>query len=129
MKTPELVSNFSELEGPQPRFGTNIFTLLMNKASYDKLPPDLQKVLDNNSGRHVAKWAGQVWTDIEKPGKAAAMAQKKNKFHTIPAAEVAKMKKAAEPVIQRWYDEVAKEGIDGPKLLSDARALIDKYSK
>jgi hypothetical protein len=32
-------------------------------------------------------------------------------------------------VFKRWFDEVAKDGIDGPKLLSDARMLIDKYSK
>ena len=128
VKTPELVSNFSELAGPQPRLGTNVFTLLMNKKAWDSLPPDLQKVLVDNSGRNVAKWAGQVWTDIEQPGKAAAAALPKNQFHTIPEAEVAKMKKAAEPVFARWFEEVGKQGIDGPKLLDDARKLIDKYS-
>jgi TRAP-type C4-dicarboxylate transport system substrate-binding protein len=129
VKTPELVDYFTTLSGPQPRIGTNVFTLLMNKASYEKLPPDLKKVLDANSGRHVAQWAGQTWRDIEKPGKEAAMALPKNKFNTLSEAEVAKMRKAAEPVFKRWFDEVAKDGIDGPKLLSDARMLIDKYSK
>ena len=68
MKTPDLVSHFSSLAGPQPRLGTNVFTFLMNKASYDKLPADLQKVIDDNSGRNIAKAAGQNWVDVETPG-------------------------------------------------------------
>ena len=129
VKTQDLVSHFSILAGPQPRLGTNVFTFLMNKKSYDKLPADLKKVIDDNSGRNIAKWAGQNWMDIEEPGRKIIAAKKKNKFYTIPDAEVAKMKKAAEPVFQRWYAEMKKIGVDGPALVADARALIDKYSK
>ena len=129
VKTPELVSHFSTLAGSQPRLGTNVFTFLMNKDSYDALPPDLQKVIDDNSGRNIARAAGENWRAIEEPGRKVVEAQAKNKFHVIPADEVAKMKTAAEPVFERWYAEVAKSGIDGPALVSDARALIDKYAK
>lgn len=129
VKTPDLVSNFSELAGPQPRLGTNVFTLLMNKESYARLPPDLKKVIDENSGRNIAKWAGENWAAIEIPGKKIAMSKPKNKFYTIPLAEVEKMKKAAQPVFGRWYAEMKKIGVDGPKLVADARALIDKYSQ
>jgi TRAP-type C4-dicarboxylate transport system substrate-binding protein len=129
VKTPELVSHFSTLAGSQPRLGTNVFTFLMNKDTYDSLPPDLRKVIDDNSGRNIAQAAGQNWRDIEAPGRKVVEAQAKNKFYVIPDGEVAKMKTAAEPVFQRWYAEVAKAGIDGPALVSDARALIDKYAK
>jgi TRAP-type transport system periplasmic protein len=129
VKTPDLVSNFSELAGPQPRLGTNVFTLLMNKDSYAKLPPDLKKVIDDNSGRNIATWAGENWAAIEIPGKKVAMSKPKNKFYTIPIEEVDKMKKAAQPVFDRWYAEMKKIGVDGPKLVADARALIDKYSQ
>lgn len=129
VKTQDLVSHFSDLAGPQPRLGTNVFTFLMNKKSYDKLPADLKKVIDDNSGRNIAKWAGENWTEIEKPGRRVVASKKKNKFYTIPASEVAKMKKAAEPVFTRWHGEMKKIGVDGPALLADARTLIDKYSK
>jgi len=129
VKTQDLVSNFSELEGPQPRLGTNVFTFLMNKNSYAKLPPDLKKVIDDNSGRNIAKWAGQNWADIEIPGKKVVASKPKNKFHTIPAAEVVKMKKAAEPVFDRWYDEMQKIGVDGKAMVTDARNMIHKYSQ
>jgi len=129
VKTQDLVSNFSELAGPQPRLGTSVFTFLMNKNSYAKLPPDLKKVIDDHAGRNIAKWAGQNWVDIEVPGKKIVASKPKNKFHTIPLAEVEKMKKAAQPVFDRYYAEMKNLGIDGEALVTDARAMIAKYSQ
>ena len=129
VKTQDLVSHFSILEGHQPRLGTNVFTLLMNKKKYEGLPSDLKRVLDANSGRNIAKAAGELWVKIEEPGRKVIASKKKNKFHTIPAAEVDRMKAAAGPVIDRWFDEMKKIGVDGPTLLKDARAMIEKYSK
>ncbi len=129
VKTPDLVSHFSKLSGPQPRLGTNIFTFLMNKASYNKLSKDLRKAIDDNSGRNIAKAAGQNWIDIEAPGLKVVKSRKKNMFYTIAPEEVAKMKAAAKPVFERWFAEMKRVGVDGPALLADARAMIDKYSK
>ncbi len=129
VKTPDLVSHFSKLSGSQPRLGTNVFTFLMNKASYNKLSRELKKVIDDNSGRNIARAAGQNWVDIEEPGLKVVQSRKKNKFYTIAPDEVARMKEAAKPVFERWFGEMKKVGVDGPALLADARALIDKYSK
>jgi len=129
VKTPELVDHFSTLAGAQPRLGTNVFTFLMNKDSYEKLSPELRKVIDDNSGRNIAQQAGENWRKIEEPGLKMAQAQSKNQFHVIPADEVAKIKVAAEPVFARWYAEMEKIGVDGPALVANARAMIDKYSK
>ena len=128
VKTPDLVSHFSTLAGPQPRLGTNVFTFLMNRKSYEKLPGDLRKVIDDNSGRNIAEMAGRNWDAIEAPGLKVVQSRSKNKFHTIPEAEVARMKEAAKPVFDRWLAEMKDIGVDGAKLLADARALIDKYS-
>lgn len=128
VKTPDLVSHFSTLAGPQPRLGTNVFTFLMNRKSYEKLPGDLRKVIDDNSGRNIAEMAGRNWDAIEAPGLKVVQSRSKNKFHTIPEAEVARMKEAAKPVFDRWLAEMKDIGVDGAKLLADARTLIDKYS-
>ena len=128
VKTPDLVSHFSTLAGSQPRLGTNVFTFLMNRNSYEKLPSDLRKVIDDNSGRNIAEMAGRNWDAIEAPGLKVVQSREKNKFHTIPAEEVARMKEAAKPVFDRWLAEMKDIGVDGAKLLADARALIDKYS-
>lgn len=129
VKTPELVDYFTTLAGPQPRLGTNVFTFLMNKNSYAKLPKDLQKVIDDNSGRNIAEMAGKNWDAIEEPGLADVKAQSKNKFHVIEEAEVERIKAAAQPVFERWFAEMKKINADGPALLADARSMIEKYSK
>lgn len=129
VKTQDLVSHFTKLAGPQPRLGTNVFTLLMNKRSYDGLSADMRKVIDDNSGRNIARQAGENWRAIEAPGRKVVASKKKNKFATLPEAEVAKIRKASESVFGRWYAEMKKIGADGPAMVKDARALIDKYSK
>ena len=129
MKTPDLVSHFTTLAGEQPRLGTNVFTFLMNKNSYNKLSKDMQAVIDKNSGDNIAEMAGKNWEAIEAPGLKVVTSKKKNKFHTIPDSEVAKMKAAAQPVFDRWFAEMKKINVDGPALLADAREMIGKHSK
>src|SRR5215475_4848654 len=54
VKMQDLTSYFTTLSPPQPRLSTAIFTFLMNKKKYESLPPDLKKVIDDNSGRKLA---------------------------------------------------------------------------
>ncbi len=50
VKMQDLANYFTTLAPPQPRLSVAIFTLLMNKKKYESLPPDLKKVIDENSG-------------------------------------------------------------------------------
>jgi TRAP-type C4-dicarboxylate transport system substrate-binding protein len=129
IKMQELASNFTQLAGSQPRMNTSTFSFLMNKASYNKLPADLKKVIDGLSGKNIARWAGQNWADIEIPARKVMESKKKNKFHMMPASEVVKMKAAAKPAIDRWLKQMKGKGIDGARMLADARAMIAKYAK
>ncbi len=52
----------------------------------------------------------------------------KNKFVTLSAAETDKYRKMVAPVFARFKDEVDKKGSDGAKVISDAQALVAKYS-
>jgi TRAP-type C4-dicarboxylate transport system substrate-binding protein len=128
LKVHELVKYHSEFAGPQPRIGTTVFLFGMNKQSYERLPADLKKVIDNNSGRHIAEWAGQNWDDIEKPGRAAAE-QAGNHFPVMPLAEVQRVRAAVKPEIDKFLKELSAGGFDANALLAEAQALIDKYSK
>lgn len=86
-------------------------------------------MIDKNAGNNIAAMAGENWDAIEAPGLKVVKSKKKNKFYTIPATEVAKMKAAAQPVFDRWFAEIKKINVDRPALLSDARDLIAKHSK
>jgi hypothetical protein len=53
----------------------------------------------------------------------------KNKFVTLSAEETEKLKRLVQPVFARFKEEVDKSGGDGAKLIADAQALVEKYSK
>ncbi len=108
---------------------TAVFTFMMNKNSYAKLPPDLKKVIDDNSGRNIARSIGQTWENIEIPGEKVMRSKSKNKFHVINPAESKRIKDAAKGVYKRWFGVVGKVGVDGPALLADALAMIAKHAK
>jgi TRAP-type C4-dicarboxylate transport system substrate-binding protein len=127
-KIHELVHNHITLAGTQPRIGTSVFSYLMNKKRYDALPADMKKVIDANSGRNIAAWAGKTWQEVEMPGMNAAKAAG-NKFLTIPDGEVAKIRAAVQPEIDKFLAELSRPGFDAKAAYADAQKMVAKYSK
>jgi TRAP-type transport system periplasmic protein len=127
LKVQQIVHNHTGFSGPKGLY-TQTFAVVMNKAHYDKLPPDLKKVIDNNSGIETAAMFGHAMDEGDKIG--LSLAQKAgNNIITLDAAETQRWQRAAAGVRAEWYHQVAEKGIDGPKLAAEAEALIAKYSK
>jgi TRAP-type C4-dicarboxylate transport system substrate-binding protein len=122
VKMQDLVDHFTTFAGSQPRIGTTIF-------AYNSLPPDLKKIIDDNSGRKLAPFAIQVWDMIDQDGLKVMQSKPKNKFVSLSAEETARLRKVVQPVFDRFRDEVSKSGSDGAKVIADAEALVEKYSK
>jgi len=126
LKVAELVNTHTTFAGTRALY-TTFFLFTMNKDSYAKLPDDLKKVIDANSGMATAKWVGKVMDDGDLPGLKAAQARN-NKILTLDAAETARWKAAAQPVIDNWVKDMQGKGVDGAALLADAKALVAKYA-
>ncbi len=101
----------------------------MTQAKYDSLPADLKKVIDDNSGLAASAWAGESAFDaiVQPHQKIARDAGQKISF--IDAAEYQRWVKVTEQIDDEWVKSVTAKGLDGKKLLEDARALIKQYSK
>lgn len=127
LKVQQIVKNHTGFTGSKGLY-TQTFAVAMNKASYDKLPADLKKVIDNNSGMAAAAMFGKAMDQGDDIGLQAAK-QAGNNIVTLDAAETQRWQRAAAGVRAVWYKEVADKGIDGPKLAADAEAMIIKYSK
>ena len=127
LKVSELVKNHTTFAGKEGLY-TQTFAFSMNKASYDKLPADLKKVIDNNSGQVAAALFGKAMDDGDKAGREIAV-KAGNKITELELAEVQRWKRTASTVETDWINEVKGKGIDGAKLASEARALIAKYNK
>jgi len=100
----------------------------MNKASFDKLPADLQKVIDNNAGLMASAFFGKAMDEGGQEGRAAAE-KAGNTIVALDVAETQRWRRTASTVTDDWLKEVKSKGIDGDRLLSDAKAMIAKHSK
>ena len=123
LKIQEIAKFHTETPAGTPFIATSAFLFAMNPAKYESLPADLKKVIDANSGAETSAWAGKIWDETTGPARQTAV-DRKNSFHSVPAAEVANWQKAAEVVNADWIKEVAAKGMDGQKLIGEAKALM-----
>lgn len=127
LKVTQIVKNHTGFSGAKGLY-TQTFAVAMNKGAYDKLPADLKKVIDANSGIETAAMFGRVMDQGDKAGLEIAK-KAGNNLITLDAAETNRWQRAAAGVRATWYKEVGGKGIDGPKLAAEAEALIAKHSK
>lgn len=127
IKVHELVKFHTEIPG-SPTLYTASFFLAMNKAKYDGLAPDLKAVIDKNSGAAFATRAGTMWD--EAGATVLDMVKKRgNTVGSISEEEKARWIKACEPVTAAWIEQVKAKGLDGAKLIAEAKALVAKHDK
>ena len=124
LKLNDLLKTHTEFADVSPSSTT--FALVMNKASYDRLPRDLKDVIDANSGQAAAGAAGTMW-DLQAKAVADSVAQRGDPITTLLPESVAHWRKATEPVINAWLKTLKDQKADGGKLLASAHALLIKY--
>lgn len=100
----------------------NPYFLVMNNDSYNKLPEDLQKIIDEYSGYKALEYVGTKWQDI----KASCMEANKDKIYTWSDSEQQKADELGEEVAQDWIKKVSSSGTDGQGLYN---AWIDRLQK
>lgn len=103
-----------------------ILAMMMNKTSYGKLPPDLRKVIDDNSGEGLAREFGRRWENDDKPGIAKAKKQG-DEIIEVPQAEQDRWREATESVYADWIKEMDSKGYNGKQLVEEAKQLVAKY--
>ena len=127
LKVIELANFSVEMDGGE-RFGTATFMFAMNQNSFNSLPDDLKKIIEDNSGAAIASAIGEAWNNIEPLGKKLATDKGKSVTQLSPG-ESAKFSAANAAVIDRWIDEVTGSGIDAEGLVKKAQDAIAKHSK
>jgi len=127
LKVIELTNFSVEMDGGE-RFGTATFMFAMNQNSFDSLPDDLKKIIEDNSGAAIASEIGDAWNNIEPLGMKLATDKGKS-VTQLSSAESTKFSAANDAVVERWIDEVSGKGIDGEGLVKKAKKAIAEHSK
>jgi TRAP-type C4-dicarboxylate transport system substrate-binding protein len=126
IKAHELTKYESETDPKARALYTAVFVLAMNQAKYDSLPPDLKKVIDDNSGAALSRTFGKGWDASAPPARKFAV-DRGNTFYVIPASELEHWQKATAALPDEWIKDVSAKGNDGKALLGAAQDLIKKY--
>jgi TRAP-type C4-dicarboxylate transport system substrate-binding protein len=118
------------MQGPadQAAFTQNPLVMLMNKARYDGLPPELKAVLDKASGPALVELAGSAWDKAIVDGRRIA-GDAGNKTLTVKPEDYAAMRQMSASVEVEWARDVAAKGLDGAMLVKEVRALGAKHMK
>jgi TRAP-type C4-dicarboxylate transport system substrate-binding protein len=105
------------------------FVMLMNKAKYDSLSPELKKAVDSISGEHAARMIGRGWDKVDRRGMAFMQAAGVQ-FTAAGPDFVKEVKRRAAPLEDRWAKAAAERGMKDPrKALAEFRAEIEKQEK
>lgn len=105
------------------------FGLVMNQASYDKLPADLKKVIDDSVAgpERAASNARTAWGDS--PAFAAYLKKANYDKISLSAADEKEMRGLAEKFTEQKLQELEKKGLPGREVYAKIMALSAKYSK
>ena len=109
----------------RPMFSTMLLTL-MNQRSYEKLPPDLRKIIDANSGMEYARKLGVIWEEEAQIARKKAL-EERGEIVQLSDEEFARWQAKAAPIHQNWVKEMNARGLAGDKMFADLNAMVRKY--
>lgn len=128
IRVHELTQFHSEFDPAGGALYTTTFVMGMNQRKYDSLPPDLKKVIDDNSGLNTSAFLGRTQQAGDAPARKMAV-DRGNTINTIGMAEAQEFRRRARQVEVEWVQDMDRRGFNGRDLLDTARKLIEKHSK
>ena len=106
--------------------------VVMNKKTWNSLPPDIQKIIDDCSGvgfsRRVAIAADNVEVGMTKVVLGRDKKVGNPEPYVLPEAEKERWKKVVMQVHEAWAERLEKDGLPGKALMQDIYTWTKNYS-
>ena len=106
------------------------FYCVMNKKSYEKLPPDIKVIFDQLVGEYKERYI-LMWNSVDFNGKA--FGEKKGvEFIDLPPSELAKWQAAVNPVFENYVKKMVAKGHSEAEVrgwIQFLRERIDYWTK
>lgn len=103
-----------------------LFYIAMNKAKWDSLGPDLQKIFTDVSAVYQPKSA-VGWNNINVEGFQTAIKQGAE-FITLPPDEAARWKAAVQPVMDNYVKKMVKNGFSEQQAKDQIAFIMDRLA-
>jgi TRAP-type C4-dicarboxylate transport system substrate-binding protein len=104
-----------------------MFQWLMSPKTYAAMSPAQKKVIDDHCTNDWAAKFASPWADFERAGLEKVKAMPGHEVYTITAEQLDEWKKSAEPLKQKWADDVKKAGGDADAIWKDLQATLAQY--
>lgn len=124
----QLVFRLNEIATKHTEIGglyTLAFVVTINKDVYNKMPKDLQAVIDNNSGSEWANKAGVVFDDLDQQGRKQAV-EAGHEFYTVEhGASNEQWKPILTKATEEYLASLEKKRLPAKKVYSRAMELSE----
>jgi TRAP-type C4-dicarboxylate transport system substrate-binding protein len=104
------------------------FAWVMNRGTYDRMSAAQKKVIDDHCNNEEALKIAAPWAEFEHAGIAKIRAEAGHEVYAISNQQLAEWKKAAEPLLQVWADNVRKAGGDPDVIMKELKAALGRYN-
>lgn len=106
---------------------TATFVIAMNKAKFNSLPPDIQKIIDE-MGEEYSNRCGAYWDRIDQEGREW-MVKRGQKIINMPKQEEARWVEKAKPLFDEYLKKMKDKNLPGEEATAFIRQSIAQYSK
>jgi TRAP-type C4-dicarboxylate transport system substrate-binding protein len=105
--------------------GHDIFFIAMNINTWNKLPPDVQKVFDQLSGDWAVGFTGKEWDKFDKDAETQVKATG-IEFISLSPQESARWRKLLVPIHEEYAAELESKKLPGKKIFQELKKLSEK---
>lgn len=105
---------------------TTAMFVVMNKATWNSLPADVQQVITEVNEEWVVKHGG-AWDQADAEGREF-ITELQRELITLTPDEQQRWRDAVRPVLDAYVTATQGQGLPGEQFLKDAQELIAKYS-
>lgn len=104
------------------------FALLMNLESWNELPEDLQKIIDEHSGRNFSIGAAEDVDAKDAEGRELAVTKYNSTIIEVDEAGLDTFRPAAEQYVADWVETYTTDSFDAQAYLDKTMELVEKYA-
>jgi TRAP-type transport system periplasmic protein len=126
LKLDQLISHVTEFATDETLF-TNVYIIVMNKARFESLPPDLQSIVEGRSGHRFSAqlgWQIDVW---EREAEQAVKSNGRTQVFKVEGEDVPQWQAAAQKQVAAWSATRDAAGDDGKMLLEAVRQIASQF--
>jgi TRAP-type C4-dicarboxylate transport system substrate-binding protein len=104
------------------------FAVVMNQQSWQKLPEDIKKVIEDLRVEQ-SEWTGNYMDNHVKESMKWSVETQKVEVIKLTAAQKAEWDAKLQPITDQWVAEAKGKGLPAEAIIKDMKMAIKKYSK